>query len=72
MEEFWRYGLSRCQRHRTGWRVKGQWIKYESLKNINFSTSAPSGHLPYEAHLTLRARRFNDLGFFSRLSSCNL
>ena len=56
----------------TGWRVKGQWIKYGSLKNINFSTSAPPGHLPYEAHLTLGARRFNDLGFFSRIYSCNL
>ncbi|RUS92675.1 hypothetical protein DSM106972_098490 [Dulcicalothrix desertica PCC 7102] len=56
----------------TGWRVKGEWIKYGSLEGINFSTSAPPGHLPYKVHLTMGARRPNDLGFFPRMYSCNL
>lgn len=57
---------------RTGWKVKGEWIKYGSLEGINFSTSAPLGHLPYKVHLTMGARRLNDLGFFPRTYSCDL
>ncbi|MGD1858136.1 MAG: GUN4 domain-containing protein [Leptolyngbyaceae cyanobacterium] len=29
---------------KVGWRIKGEWVMYSSL---TFSTSAPSGHLPY-------------------------
>ncbi|RAM51082.1 MAG: transcriptional regulator [Hapalosiphonaceae cyanobacterium JJU2] len=60
---------------RVGWRVKGNWIDYPG--NVNFSTSAPEGHLPYElcVELIFYGGKVIISGFFflaQRLVKCSI
>jgi hypothetical protein len=62
------YHVWRSMGDRVGWRQAGKWLYYDQ---INFTQTAPSGHLPYCGCMLDSRYIYYTVWFLSRHAECN-